>query len=326
MVYTVTLNPALDYVIHIEDFQTGEINRTQREEIQFGGKGINVSTVLSRLGVENTALGFLAGFTGQALAEGLRKNGIQTDFIWLMEGLTRINVKIKAGEETELNGRGPVIPSAALDELFQKLDRLQSGDVLDLSGSIPASLPDDIYQQILRQLEGRGILTVVDAAGELLCAALSYRPFLIKPNHHELGEIFGQTPVTDQELTACAKKLQKQGAPERIGIYGRGGLPIAGRNRGLPPSGRPSRHGAKLCGGWGFHGGRIFGGLAENRRLRNRPPYGSRRRLRYRILRRTGHRGQGSGPVGCVESSRNFAGLVGKKMRLLQRCCRFRQK
>ncbi len=225
MVYTVTLNPALDYVIHIEDFQTGEINRTQREEIQFGGKGINVSTVLSRLGVENTALGFLAGFTGQALAEGLRKNGIQTDFIWLMEGLTRINVKIKAGEETELNGRGPVIPSVALDELFQKLDRLQSGDVLDLSGSIPASLPDDIYQQILRQLEGRGILTVVDAAGELLCAALSYRPFLIKPNHHELGEIFGQTPVTDQELTACAKKLQKQGARNvLVSMAGEGSL------------------------------------------------------------------------------------------------------
>lgn len=225
MVYTVTLNPALDYVIHIEDFQTGEINRTQREEIQFGGKGINVSTVLTRLGVENTALGFLAGFTGQALAEGLRKNGIQTDFIWLTEGLTRINVKIKAGEETELNGRGPVIPSAALDELFQKLDRLQSGDVLDLSGSIPASLPDDIYQQILRQLEGRGILTVVDAAGELLCAALSYRPFLIKPNHHELGEIFGQTPVTDQELTACAKKLQKQGARNvLVSMAGEGSL------------------------------------------------------------------------------------------------------
>ena len=225
MVYTVTLNPALDYVIHIEDFQTGEINRTQREEIQFGGKGINVSTVLTRLGVENTALGFLAGFTGQALAEGLRKNGIQTDFIWLTEGLTRINVKIKAGEETELNGRGPVIPSAALDELFQKLDRLQSGDVLDLSGSIPASLPDDIYQQILRQLEGRGILTVVDAAGELLCAALSYRPFLIKPNPHELGEIFGQTPVTDQELTACAKKLQKQGARNvLVSMAGEGSL------------------------------------------------------------------------------------------------------
>lgn len=225
MVYTVTLNPALDYVIHIEDFQTGEINRTQREEIQFGGKGINVSTVLTRLGVENTALGFLAGFTGQALAEGMRKNGIQTDFIWLTEGLTRINVKIKAGEETELNGRGPVIPSAALDELFQKLDRLQSGDVLDLSGSIPASLPDDIYQQILRQLEGRGILTVVDAAGELLCAALPYRPFLIKPNHHELGEIFGQTPVTDQELTACAKKLQKQGARNvLVSMAGEGSL------------------------------------------------------------------------------------------------------
>jgi len=225
MVYTVTLNPALDYVIHIEDFQTGEINRTQREEIQFGGKGINVSTVLTRLGVENTALGFLAGFTGQALAEGLRKNGIQTDFIWLTEGLTRINVKIRSGGETEINGRGPVVPPEALEALFQKLDRLQSGDVLDLSGSIPASLPDDIYQQILRQLEGRGILTVVDAAGELLCAALSYRPFLIKPNHHELGEIFGQTPVTDQELTACAKKLQKQGARNvLVSMAGEGSL------------------------------------------------------------------------------------------------------
>lgn len=153
MVYTVTFNPALDYIVRMKDFQSGDINRTEYEEIQFGGKGINVSTVLSHLGIENIALGFLAGFTGQALEKGLRESGIRTDFIWLPEGLTRINVKIKAGEETEINGQGPSIPASALEELFQKLDQLQSGDVLDLSGSIPASLPDDVYQQILKKLE-----------------------------------------------------------------------------------------------------------------------------------------------------------------------------
>lgn len=212
MVYTVTFNPALDYVVRMADFRAGGINRTEREDVQFGGKGINVSTVLSHLGVESIALGFLAGFTGQALEKGLRKNGIRTDFIWLPEGLTRINVKIKSGEETEINGQGPAIPAEALEELFGKLDRLRDGDVLDLSGSIPASLPDDVYQRILQRLEGRGILTVVDATRELLCAVLPYRPFLIKPNNHELGEIFGQTPVTDQEITACARKLQERGA------------------------------------------------------------------------------------------------------------------
>ena len=212
MVYTVTFNPALDYVVRMADFRSGGINRTEREEVQFGGKGINVSTVLRNLGIENVALGFLAGFTGQALERGLRDSGIQTDFIWLPEGLTRINVKIKAGAETEINGRGPAIPAAALEELFHKLDRLQTGDVLDLSGSIPTSLPDDIYQKILAQLEGRGILTVVDATRDLLCAVLPYRPFLIKPNNHELGEIFGKTLTTDQEIVDCARQLQEKGA------------------------------------------------------------------------------------------------------------------
>ena len=240
MVYTVTFNPALDYVVRMKDFQAGGINRTEREEIQFGGKGINVSTVLSRLGVENIALGFLAGFTGQALEKGLRENGVRTDFIWLPEGLTRINVKIKAGEETEINGQGPAIPAAALEELFRKLDQLQSGDVLDLSGSIPASLPDGVYQQILRRLEGRGILSVVDATRELLCAVLPYRPFLIKPNNHELGEIFGQTPVTDQEITACARQLQERGAQNvLVSMAGDGSLLLdeAGNchRLGVPP-------------------------------------------------------------------------------------------
>lgn len=212
MVYTVTFNPALDYVVRMKEFRAGDINRTQQEEIQFGGKGINVSTVLSHLGVENIALGFLAGFTGQALEEGLRKSGIRTDFIRLPEGLTRINVKIKAGQETEINGQGPAIPAAALEELLGKLDRLESGDVLDLSGSIPASLPNDVYQKILARLDGRGILTVVDATRDLLCAVLPYRPFLIKPNNHELGEIFGRVLTTDKEIVECARQLQERGA------------------------------------------------------------------------------------------------------------------
>ena len=212
MVYTVTFNPALDYVVRMGSFEAGETNRTESDELQWGGKGINVSTVLRNLGVDNVALGFLAGFTGQALDQGLRKVGIATDFIWLPEGLTRINVKIKAGQETEINGVGPGIPAAALEELFAKLDRLQKGDVLVLAGSIPASLPDDVYQRILARLEGRDILTVVDATRDLLCAVLPYRPFLIKPNNHELGEIFGKVLTTDGEIEDCARRLQERGA------------------------------------------------------------------------------------------------------------------
>lgn len=212
MVYTVTFNPALDYVVSIDGFRAGDVNRARREAIQFGGKGINVSTVLRNLGVENVALGFLAGFTGQALEQGLRDSGIRTDFIWLPEGLTRINVKIKAGEETEINGRGPDVPAGALDELFARLDRLGSGDVLDLSGSVPASLPDDIYKKILARLDGRGVLTAVDATRELLRGVLPYRPFLIKPNNRELGEIFGKTLLTDGEIEDCARRLQEMGA------------------------------------------------------------------------------------------------------------------
>ena len=212
MVYTVTFNPALDYVVRMSSFEAGATNRTESDELQWGGKGINVSTVLRNLGIDNVALGFLAGFTGQALDQGLRKVGIATDFIWLPEGLTRINVKIKAGQETEINGVGPGIPAAALEELFAKLDRLQKGDVLVLAGSIPASLPDDVYQRILARLEGRDILTVVDATRDLLCAVLPYRPFLIKPNNHELGEIFGKVLTTDGEIEDCARRLQERGA------------------------------------------------------------------------------------------------------------------
>lgn len=212
MVYTVTFNPALDYVVRMDHFQVGEVNRTAQEEIQLGGKGINVSTVLSHLGVENVALGFLAGFTGQALEEGLRRQGIRTDFIWLEQGLTRINVKIKAGQESEINGQGPNIDAGALDQLFQKLDKLEQDDVLIVSGSVPATLPGDIYERILARLEGRGIHFVVDATRDLLCNVLPYHPFLIKPNNIELGEIFGRTLNTDEEIRDCAAQLQQRGA------------------------------------------------------------------------------------------------------------------
>lgn len=212
MVYTVTFNPALDYVVRVDGFQVGEVNRTSREEIQLGGKGINVSTVLSHLGVDNVALGFLAGFTGQALEEGLRREGIRTDFIWLDQGLTRINVKIKADQESEINGQGPNIDAAALDRLFQKLDKLERDDVLIVSGSVPSTLPGDIYERILARLEGRGIHFVVDAIRDLLCNVLPYHPFLIKPNNLELGEIFGRTLNTDEEIRECAAQLQQRGA------------------------------------------------------------------------------------------------------------------
>jgi 1-phosphofructokinase len=212
MVYTVTFNPALDYIVRVRDFRTGETNRTESDELQWGGKGINVSTILRNLGVENAALGFLAGFTGRALDQGLRDAGIRTDFIWLEEGLTRVNVKIKADQETEINGAGPAIPAASLEELFAKLDRLQSGDVLVLAGSIPTSLPDDIYQRILARLANREILTAVDATGRLLRAVLPYHPFLIKPNRAELEELFGGALNGDVEIEDCARRLQKEGA------------------------------------------------------------------------------------------------------------------
>ena len=172
MIYTVTFNPALDYVVWMDALRPGQINRTQSEEIQYGGKGINVSTVLSALGVENVALGFLAGFTGRALEEGLRSQGIRPDFIWLPDGLTRINVKVKGGDETEINGQGPTIGPVALRSLQDKLDRLEAGDILVISGSVPAALSHDVYEQILARLEDRGIQFVVDSTRDLLCSAL----------------------------------------------------------------------------------------------------------------------------------------------------------
>lgn len=212
MIYTVTFNPAIDYVVRMERLIPGEINRSSAEEVQCGGKGINVSCVLTNLGVQNIALGFLAGFTGAAIETGLSNAGVKTDFIYLDEGLTRINVKIKAAEETEINGIGPSIGEEAIQRLFGKLDTLKEGDVLVLAGSIPSSLPSDIYETILARLEGKGVLITVDATRDLLKKVLKYHPFLIKPNDLELGEIFGRTLRTDDEIRECASLLQQQGA------------------------------------------------------------------------------------------------------------------
>lgn len=212
MVCTVTFNPAIDYVVRTGSFRLGETNRSVSEEMYFGGKGINVSAVLKELDISSTALGFVAGFTGEAIEKGLADMGIDTDLVRLAKGNSRINVKIKAGEETELNCQGPDIDDAALGELFARLDRLQDGDTLVLAGSIPASLPADIYERILARLSDRRLKTVVDATGRLLLNVLKYKPFLVKPNIAELGEMFGVELTSDAETELYARKLQDMGA------------------------------------------------------------------------------------------------------------------
>lgn len=212
MVYTVTFNPAIDYVIHMGEVKLGATNRSEGEEMYFGGKGINVSIVLKELGIASKALGFTAGFTGEAIEKGLADMGIDTDFVRLAKGNSRINVKVKSTEETELNGQGPDIDDKAIEALFEKLDRLQGGDSLILAGSIPASLPSDIYERILERLSGKNIRVIVDATKDLLLNVLKYKPFLIKPNNHELGEMFGLELKTDEDIEKYARRLQEMGA------------------------------------------------------------------------------------------------------------------
>lgn len=212
MVYTVTFNPAIDYVVRMDSMKIGVVNRTSSENMYFGGKGINVSLVLAELGIKSKALGFVAGFTGRAIAEGVREMGVETDFVQLSEGCSRINVKIKAEDETEINGQGPQIPESAINALYEKLDGLRDGDTLVLAGSIPNTLPSDIYEKILERLSAKKIKTVVDATKDLLLNVLKYKPFLIKPNNHELGEMFGVELKSDEEIIAYAKRLREMGA------------------------------------------------------------------------------------------------------------------
>lgn len=216
MIYTVTFNPSLDYVVRLEQFETGKVNRARSEQLYPGGKGNNVCVVLSNLGHSGRALGFRAGFTGEQMKNMLEDYGCSTDFIPLDQGMTRINVKIHAQEESEVNGQGPAIPEQAIERLMEKLDCLGEEDVLVLAGSIPDSLPGDLYQRILKRLEGKGIRTAVDATGDLLRNVLQYRPFLIKPNTHELGELFQKELHTKEDIVACAGKLQEMGAQNVI--------------------------------------------------------------------------------------------------------------
>lgn len=212
MVYTVTFNPAIDYVVHTGEMKLGATNRSEWEEMYFGGKGINVSIVLRELGINSKALGFTAGFTGEAIEKGLADMGIDTDFVRLDKGNSRINVKIRSTEETELNGQGPDISDKAIAVLFEKLDKLSDGDSLILAGSVPSTLPSDIYERILERLSHKKIRVIVDATKALLLNVLKYKPFLIKPNDHELGEMFGVELKTDEEIEKYARKLQEMGA------------------------------------------------------------------------------------------------------------------
>lgn len=212
MIYTVTFNPSLDYIVSVDNFELGMTNRTATELMLPGGKGINVSIVLKQLGLDNTALGFVAGFTGEDIVHRMENSGVHADFIRVEQGLSRINVKLKNIDGTEINGMGPEISAEKLQALLTQLDGLQEGDVLVLAGSIPKSMPTSIYSQIMERLADRKILIVVDATGDLLLNVLEYHPFLIKPNNHELGDLFDVKITTKEQVVPYAKKLQEKGA------------------------------------------------------------------------------------------------------------------
>ena len=230
MIYTVTLNPSIDYVVHMDSLIGGITNRTTGEEYYFGGKGINVSNVLSELDLDSTALGFVAGFTGEALEKGVSNPRIKTDFIHLKEGMTRINVKIKAGEETEINGQGPHIDDAALAALMERVDAITDGDTIIIAGNVPNTMPDDIYEQILARLNGRDVRIVVDATKQLLVNALKFRPFLIKPNRQELTELFGVEVKSAEDTERYARKLQEMGARNVLVSLGGEGAMLVDEN------------------------------------------------------------------------------------------------
>ncbi len=238
MIYTVTFNPSVDYIVHTGVLNFGQTNRTTEEEIQFGGKGINVSRVLNTLGIKSTALGFIAGFTGDALESALKENGIKTDFIKLQNGHTRINIKLKHTYETEINAQGPQISDEAVKLLFSKLGELQSGDTLVLSGSVPKNIPDDIYEHILADLDGKGIRFVVDASGNLLKNTLKYKPFLIKPNRAELEEIAEMPLENDSDIQTAARLLSQLGAQNVLVSLGADGALL------LDEYGKPHRQAA----------------------------------------------------------------------------------
>lgn len=228
MICTVTFNPSLDYIVRVDDMRLGVINRTTYEQVLPGGKGINVSIVLGNLGHESRALGFLAGFTGAEIARRVSEAGVSADFIEVAEGMSRINAKIKSNEETELNGQGPLITEENIEQLYAKLDVLGEGDTLVISGSVPGTLPGDMYERIMARLDGRGVRIVVDAERDLLTRVLPYKPFLVKPNNIELGDIYGVTLKTRDEVIPYAKRMQEAGAQNvLVSMGGEGGVLVS---------------------------------------------------------------------------------------------------
>lgn len=229
MIYTVTFNPSLDYIVSVDDFKLGLTNRTSSELMLPGGKGLNVSMVLGNLGIDNTAFGFTAGFTGDEIVRRVEEMGVKAEFIRIRDGFSRINLKLKSIDGTEINGCGPQISGQCVEQLMEKLDVLKEGDVLVLAGSIPNSMPDDIYKKIMQRLDGRNVLIAVDATKDLLVNVLEYHPFLVKPNNHELGEIFGVTLKRREEVVPYAEKLREMGAVNvLVSMAGEGAVLVAG--------------------------------------------------------------------------------------------------
>ena len=239
MIYTITFNPALDYIVKMDEFNLGNVNRSNNEFVYAGGKGINVSIVLNNLGVKSKALGFIAGFTGDEIERRVREFGCDTEFIKLKEGMSRINVKIKADVESEINGGGPDISSEALEKLYAKLDTLTTGDILVLAGSIPKTMPTDIYERIMERLQEKDVKFIIDITGESLLKVLKYNPFLIKPNHHELGELFGVKLNSKEEVIEYAKKLKDMGAQNVIISMAGDGAVLIDSNGGVTTSNVP---------------------------------------------------------------------------------------
>ena len=223
MIYTVTLNPSIDYVIKVKELVKGHINRVNEEHVYPGGKGINVTRILKNLDNDNIALGFVSGFTGDYIINSLKELGLKSNFIKVEQGFTRINVKIKSEEETEINGQGPNIKKEELDEFYKVIDQLVDGDILILSGSIPSCLDEKLYEDIMKRVEHKNIKVVVDATKNLLLNVLKYKPFLIKPNNHELAEMFNVELNTTQDIIFYAEKLKEMGAQNVLISMGKDG-------------------------------------------------------------------------------------------------------
>ena len=268
MINTITLNPSLDYIVKVDDFKVGHVNRTSKEDIYPGGKGINVSIVLKNLGVKNRALGFTAGFTGEEIEKLVANHGVDNEFIRLEKGMSRINVKLKSREESEINGMGPNISKNDIEKLYEKLEALKAGDFVVLAGSIPNTLPDDIYETIMKDFKDKEINFVVDATKDLLLNVLKYKPFLIKPNHHELGEMFNVKLNSKDEIITYAKKLQEIGARNVIISMAGDGAILIEENGEITISDTPKGTLVNSVGAGDSMVGGFLAGIAEDKNIK----------------------------------------------------------